>query len=258
MNIDFTRNNTDHKTTKKKKLKLLAAASCSLIPVTWYLGVAHAALLCPLNDIKVIKAEVSRQGLTRITVKDDRILNVFGITGEYVLETDEEQGQIFIRPMGQGSLNPISLTLTTEKGHTQDLQLLPKDKIPEALILQAAEPSKEGSAKNRNQKAISRDEVESLIQAAQEDRIPVGYNPIPLDIIPKKSGIQHKEYKLIREIRGPLLKGLTYEVRNTSQIPLIMAEQSLAEPDVVAVYMPLRLLNPGEKTHVYVVSKITE
>lgn len=265
MNTNFTKKNTDKKTTKRKKLKLLTAASCYLIPatcflipITWNLSAAYGAQLYPLNDLHVIKATISHQGLTRITVKDDRILNVFGITGEYVLETDEDQGQIFIRPMGAGSLNPISLTLTTEKGYTQDLRLAPMDKAPEALILQAEEASNEGLAKKKAQSIASLGEIESLIQACQEERIPVDYRSMPLDIVPKKVGTQHKEYRLIREIRGPGLKGLTYEVRNTSQIPLIMAEQSFADRDVIAVYMPLRLLNPGEKTHVYVISKVTE
>lgn len=223
-----------------------------------FCNTAQSALLYPLNDLKVIEAEISRQGLTRITAKDDRILNVFGITGEYVLETDEEQGQIFIRPMGPGSLNHISLTLTTEKGHTQDLRLAPIDKPPEALILQAEEPSKEGLAKKHVQSIANRDELEALIQACQEERIPVGYKPMPLDLVPKKTGTQHKEYRLVREIRGPHLKGLTYEVKNTSQIPLVMAEQSFADRDVIAVSMPLRILTPGEKTHVYIIAKVTE
>lgn len=226
---------------------------------------AQSAILHSLNDFNGIEVGVSRQGLTRITVKDDRILNVFGITGEYVLETDEDQGQVFIRPLGPGTLNPISLTLTTEKGCTQDLRLIPKDKAPEALILQADSTEKETKLA---QTLPSREEVEELLYACQAGRIPVGYILKPLDL-----KTLQQPYRLMRDIRNdplrevplngfPLkgfpLRGLTYEVKNTSNLPWILSESSFAEKlneDVIAILMPQKLLKPGESTHVYIVEK---
>jgi hypothetical protein len=52
---------------------------------------AQAAIIHPLNDLKVIEVPISQSGLTRITVKGDRISNVFGVAGEYVMEPDEDQ-----------------------------------------------------------------------------------------------------------------------------------------------------------------------
>nr|MBA3814758.1 type-F conjugative transfer system secretin TraK [Alphaproteobacteria bacterium] len=77
---------------------------------------SQAAQIHPLNDLKVIEVPISQTGLTRITVKGDRIADVFGMSGEYVMEADEVQGQVFIRPL-EPALNPISLTVTTEGGH---------------------------------------------------------------------------------------------------------------------------------------------
>ena len=217
---------------------------------------AQGALLHPLNDVQVIEATISRQGLTRIAVKQDRILNVFGVTGEYVLETDEDQGQVFIRPMGPGSLNPISLTLTTENGHTQDLRLIPKDKSPEALILQADNTTQEELLRNKLAHTLpSREEIEELLEGCQMGRIPVGYKLMPL-------GLKSTEgfHRLIREIRNDNLRGLTYEVKNSGTIPWILAESGFAQKldvRVVAILMPQKLLNPGEGTHVYVIAKVT-
>src|SRR3990167_8914507 len=88
---------------------------------------------------------------------------VFEVTGEYVLETDEDQGQVFIRlpNFSETSLKPISLTLTTEKGRTQDLRLIPKDQAAEALILKPLEENQKGTLK---EKSVSRDEVENLLE----------------------------------------------------------------------------------------------
>lgn len=206
---------------------------------------AQAALIHPLNDLKVIEAPISQTGLTRITVKGDRISNVFGVAGEYVMEPDEDQGQVFIRPL-EPALNPISLTVTTEGGHTQDLRLIPLNQAPEALILQA-----EGETQQTH--TISRNEIEDLLYACVEGRIPVGYKSVPLKI-PQND----EPHSLLREIKGEKLRGLTYEVKNWATIPWILAESGFAQRlniEVVAVLMPKKILKPGERMHVYVAAK---
>lgn len=214
---------------------------------------SQAAIIHSLNDLKVIEVPISQAGLTRITVKDDRIANVFGVAGEYVMEADEDQGQVFIRPL-EPAFNPISLTLTTEGGHTQDLRLIPKNQPPEALILKAArqeDVEKIHPSLSRND--ITRDEIEELLLSCAEGRIPVGYKNVALDI-----PISGEEHHLISEIKNGKLRGLTYELKNLASIPWILTESGLAEKldlEVVAVLMPQKLLNPGERMHVYVAAR---
>jgi len=73
------------------------------------LSAVKAALIQTLDESRVIEVPISKEDLTRITVQEDRIRNVFGVTGEYVLETDEDQGQVFIRlpNFSETSLKPI-------------------------------------------------------------------------------------------------------------------------------------------------------
>lgn len=227
-----------------------------LIPVSWCLtSGSQAALIYPLNDLKVIEVPISQSGLTRITVKGDRISNVFGVTGEYVMEPDETKGQVFIRPM-EPALNPISLTLTTEGGHTQDLRLVPKNQAPEALILKVEDEAnaKENRAQtNSLNDTITRNDIEELLYACAENRIPHGYREVPLEV-PQP----HETHHLKREIQNTKLRGLTFEVKNLAAIPWILAESGFAETldlDVIAVLMPKKLLNPGERMHVYVAAR---
>jgi hypothetical protein len=113
----------------------------------------HAAIVRPIDEMKVIEVPLSQQGLTRIKVQGDRILHVFGNAGEYVLETDEDQGQVFIRPtpLEGTSVKAISLTLTTEGGlYSRSTYLIPKDQAPEALILKI---DTEIAQRNRKRKA---------------------------------------------------------------------------------------------------------
>ncbi len=212
---------------------------------------AHAAIIKHLNESQTIEVPISQSGLTRMRVKDDRILNVFGVTGEYILEADEGQGQVFIRPTGLGGFKPIHLTLTTEKGITQDLQLTPQNRSPEALILKSdAERSKE--TKN----LISREEIEDLLRASHEDRIPLGYKSLPLNLNTLKG-----PYLWKRELQGEKLKASTYEVKNNSQSPFTLSEPeflnhlSLTKKSIVAVWIEKKTLEPGEGTKAHVITK---
>lgn len=225
--------------------------------------ICQGAVLRSLDETHVIEAPISQHELTRIAVKDDRILNVFGLANEYVLEADEDQGQVFIRPTGLGH-KPINLTLTTEGGHTQDLRLIPQSKEPEALILthntQALQASQKIKSDLLPEKqtllSITRDEIETLLEACQEGRIPLGYKLSPLDLQTLGGS-----YGLIREIKGEKLRGLTYEVQNISQAPLVLSEPEFAESwdtesqNIIAILMPKKVLNPGERSFVYVVAQ---
>lgn len=260
---------------------------CCALLLTFLLGAqqAQGALLYPLNELKAIEAPIAQQGLTRITVKQDRILNIFGLAQEYVLETDEDQGQIFIHPHPLNSA-PIHLTLTTEGGKTQDLRLIPQDKSPEALVLVSSLQEREwegglqvhqnikneifqekGAQQGQSQWQVqdqtspTRDEVETLLEACQAGRIPLGYKPALLPISTCHAG----PHLLVQELQGDELRGLTYEVHNNEREPLFLSEAEFAETwaetggeelcNLIAILMPKKVLNPGERSLVHVVAK---
>ena len=260
---------------------------CCALLLTFLLGAqqAHGALLYPLDELNTIEAPIAQQGLTRITVKQDRILNIFGLAQEYVLETDEDQGQIFIHPHPLNKA-AIHLTLTTEGGKTQDLRLIPQEKSPEALILVSSlqegewegglqahqgiknEIFQERRAKQgqsqwqaQDQTFPTRDEVETLLDACQAGRIPLGYKPAPLPL----STLHGGPHLLVQELQRDTLRGLTYEVHNNTKEPLILSEPEFAGTwaetggeelnDLIAILMPQKVLNPGERSLVHVVAK---
>jgi len=237
-----------------KKFKTIFGRSLFLL---YLIGMAaQSAMIRSVDDLKVIEVPISQKDLTRIAVKDDRILTVFGVAGKYILEADEEQGQVFIRPTNHGS-EPISLTLTTENGHTQDLRLFPKDQPPETLLLRKVEEEAKNSSlqgiltpRVSSEIPLFRGEIEDLLQACQEGRIPLGYKEVPLEPNTLRGG----QYVLMRELRGPL-RGLTYEVHTNSKTPLVLSEAEFAKTcgippqDIVAILMPVNL-QEGMQIHV--------
>ncbi|MBX9620691.1 MAG: type-F conjugative transfer system secretin TraK [Alphaproteobacteria bacterium] len=228
---------------------------------------AQAAIMRPLDEMKVLEVPIAQDALTRIKVQDDRILHVFGNAGEYVLETDDYQGQIFIRPTPSLEATPsktISLTLTTEEGYTQDLRLIPKKQVPETLILKInTDLNQELERNSFNEEKLTstplfREEVEELIHACREGRIPLGYKEVPLPL-----EMLQKPHLLIKEIQGQKLRGLTYRIQNNTKEPLVLSEAKLAKElnintplnALVALLIPKKTLTPGEGTDVYVVAR---
>lgn len=229
---------------------------------------AHAAIIKNLDELRVIQVPISQDGLTRIKVQDDRILHVFGNAGEYVLETDENQGQIFIRPKSseeETNVKPISLTLTTEEGHTQDLRLIPKHQAPEAIILKSDNALKQEiekdpfngdpfNGKKFSSASIFREEVEGLMQALQEGRIPLGYKEMPINLT-----TLNEPYQRVREIQGEKLRGLTYHTQNKTQNIQALSESEVVKAlpfkrhTIIAILIPKKTLNSKEGTDIHVV-----
>lgn len=72
---------------------------------------------------KLIKAKISYQNLNRISMKDDKIDTLVGIDSAFHFEKNEKTGEVFIRPTEENGHNPLSISVTTTAGKTQDLLL---------------------------------------------------------------------------------------------------------------------------------------
>lgn len=84
---------------------------------------------------KPIKAKISYQHLNRISVKGDKIDSVIGIDTAFHFEKNEKTGEIFLRPTDLNGYNPISLSVTTVAGKTQDLLLEVTDDAAHSIEL---------------------------------------------------------------------------------------------------------------------------
>jgi hypothetical protein len=96
----------------------------------------------PLVDHQKTKLEISQTELNRIAVSGDRIQQVFGAEGLFDVQTDDEGGQIFLK-LNRGESKPITVTLITEEGLTQDLKLIPQAIDSQSILFK---PSVKGSA----------------------------------------------------------------------------------------------------------------
>lgn len=81
--------------------------------------------ILPLSENKRLEIAISADSMNRIAITNDRIAQVFGDEGTFVSQADEHTGQLFIKPSPENGTKPLSITLITENGVTQDLTLKP-------------------------------------------------------------------------------------------------------------------------------------
>ena len=89
--------------------------------------------------------------VTRIAFERSRIRKVTGNTGEFVLEKDEDKGQIFIRPASAESAKPINLFVASHRG-TVGLLLQPVDAPSDTIVIrEGRDPGASASRVERSQ-----------------------------------------------------------------------------------------------------------
>ena len=115
-------------------------------------------------------AKVSRKEVTRIAIERGRIRKVTGNAGEFVLEKDDEKGQIFIRPVSPESTKPINLFVTSERS-TIGLLLQPVDTPSDTIVIREARDSATGPARVERSGRHVRT-MKNLLLAMAEDALP--------------------------------------------------------------------------------------
>ena len=95
-----------------------------------------------ISDNRTQKITVSAQELSRIFVKDDRIQNVRGLEGAYILTKDAVQGQIYIKPTPPYQATPFNLFISTENGRNFNLFVTATEISGQDIQIKPSTPSK--------------------------------------------------------------------------------------------------------------------
>ena len=100
-----------------------------------------ASTMVHTHQHKRVSVSISCDSMNRIAFANDRISQVFGDEEAYTMQVDENGGQIFLKPTEANGEKPIALTVTTENGVVQDLELLPKKMSTATIILKGEKSS---------------------------------------------------------------------------------------------------------------------
>jgi len=240
---------------------LLLTAFVSFSKLSW---AGQESQVLVMADNKRLEASICPDSMNRLAVAHDRIVQVFGDEGAFESQSEENTGQVFIKPTAENSLKPLSLTLITEQGKTQDLSLKPTAKTAATLILKTAKPSKKT------------DEVGGTVETVQPH-----HPPLPTA---QQFSVQEQILTVLKQaVRGSLplrdsvpshrqapdgyfltphqsFQGWNYAVHiffleNKTSTPVEVQERSFYQPGDLAISISNRVLESKARTQLYVVCR---
>jgi len=210
---------------------------------------ALALQIVDARDGETVLAKVSRKEVTRISIERGRIRKVTGNAGEFVLEKDDEKGQIFIRPTSADSTKPINLFVSTERS-TIGLLLQPVDIPSDAIVIrEARDATAEPSRVERSGRHVRT--MKNLLLAMAEDALPD-------DMEVREPGRDlalwpGARLTLQRQWLGTNVVGEKYLLTNAGAAALDLAERDLFKRSVMALSIEQASLRAGESTQLFVI-----
>lgn len=235
---------------------------------------AHALQTVDVRDGQSVTAKMSLTEQTRIKIDRGRILDVLGdiydpqrnSAGRFVLEKDDQAGEIFIRLLDPSLLRPVNLFVKGERG-TFGLVLQPVDMPLETIVL-----------RDRGEALVGAGGAIAVAQGVSDTPFPKNTSHVRAikamwlamagDAVPRDVQVRamNREVALWREARFVLdrvyvanaMVGELYTLTNVSAQPMVLAEQELYRDGVLGVAIQDHQLRPGQATVVYVVRSRTQ
>ena len=208
-----------------------------------------------ITENKRLEASIALDAMNRLAVVNDRIVNIFGDEGTFVVQTDEHTGQVFIKPTAENSDKPLSITLITENGVTQDLTLNPTKLTATTLILKPSHKPYNSPAEGllpgftaRNQ--TLQDQWIQIMKQAVLGELAIVETRIKM--LPKARKVPGFNLGYDKCYQAGSLFVQVWTVKNITKVPQELQEQSFFKDGDLALSLAKRLLQPNEKTFVYV------
>jgi len=212
---------------------------------------ACALQVVDAQDGATVVAKLSRQEITRIRFEHSRVRKVTGNAGEFVLEKDDERGEVFIRPTDPTSSKPVNLFISSDQA-TVALLLQPVDLPGDSIVIREPGPSRDGPARLEASGQHVRT-MKNLLLALADDSLPE-------DMTVHEPG---REVALWPGIRFTLLRALVgtnhvaekFLLSNTGSAVRELSEQAFFKRGVMAISIERPRLAPGESSSVFVIRK---
>lgn len=241
----------------------------SLFATTLLYGTAvFASQAIALNPDKRLKAVISSDSMNRFGVANDRITQVFGDQEAYEVQIEENTGQVFLKPTQENGNKPLSVTLITEAGVTQDMTLEPQMRDATTVILKNTSAIK---SQSQPQPAHPSYQSQSLGLQAPNYGAPLSYqeqvilamkqlvagtsSSIDIDEVFHRKTPPGLRACLMNDYQLGDFKGFKVEVKNVGELTVDIVEKDFYQQGDLAFCFEKRVLAPGEVTILYVVAR---
>ncbi|MBY0281130.1 MAG: type-F conjugative transfer system secretin TraK [Alphaproteobacteria bacterium] len=230
---------------------------------------AYSAQVHTINEGVRIQANICPTEMNRIAIEGDRIAQVFGSDGKFTHQVDEETGQFFLKLLSnqEGSNQeggfphvPVSLTLITESGLTQDLTLFPKEKTSATIFLKPSVINSKIASSLSSFEGLSRVHPyqDGLIQALRvlvSEEEGITENQDNLETPHFRSAASGLTAQFVRQVKGPGYLAQVFEIKNTNAELETLQEKQFFQTGDLALALSKTTLMPQEKATLYVLRR---
>jgi len=214
---------------------------------------AHALQIKQATDNAKITATLSAKEISRISVPKDRIRMSSG-DENIEITNDSDSGDIYLKPKQPPLNKPLNLFITTEKGFTYQLLLVPKDIPSEQIIVrnEAVLGSGQDAQIFESKSPFHHSVIEVLKATIGSTPLPVGYTK---NYVKKPTFQRQNQFEMhaLYHVDGATLQGVAFQVQNIGDTSTFLTERDLFAGGQLAVYLSKRELKADETTGVYIV-----
>ncbi len=166
-------------------------------------------------------------------------------------QNDEQTGQVFIKPTPENQQKTLSLTLVTENGLTQDLNLIPDALEPSTLILKSGAPVVHPSLDASTQLFKASNTMDRAVQLLKQAML--GQLPIHKESVHARKCLGFQmQYQNSFVVEGFSVQH--WVIQNTTKQTQELLEKNLYERGDIALTLDKHWLGPQEKGDVYILS----
>lgn len=201
---------------------------------------AEPTVIKPEN---IIEFSISRSGLTRISVENDGVEDVFAYPAVPDNIQRHASGHVFV--VGDGLDKPLSLTIITKRGVAQDLRLTPTNKKPSPIILKFEE--------EKAQQPDNTEEQFAFLKVFLNDDVPAGFQSTGLAEASRSKG----HISAIGEVSftNGFYTVTKFIVKNEGDKRLLLEPRSFFEGGDLAVVFKDEALDSGSSTILFILRK---
>jgi|GEM_PF-4978156 len=224
-----------------KTLLLLIFFCLSLVP-----QIAYALIIKTIDELHPLQVTLSQQSLNRIAVENSGIRKVIAPEGLLDIQIDDVTSQAFITVIEPVD-RPIAISVITDSGYVQDIEISSKDKPIETVLL------KEPKKGEETEKFLPRKLITKVIASLIQSTLPHGYvaSKVLYEDI-RKLRNQGLQIQALEAIEGPYEKIVKYKLINTSQVKTPLKESNFATPKDLWIFLEKDILQPNEKTQLII------
>lgn len=213
------------------------------------LAFAHACHAnISLNSGEVLEFPISKTGMTRITIENDGIEDIYAYPTEYGDNiSHHKSGHMFV--VAEGLNGPLYVTLITKRGAVQDLKLIPKSKKAEPIVL-----SSENAEMNLQK---IQDDAATILGSFVQGITPKGFYAITIDEVSREHvGKNSLEAIVESAYQNEHYRVLVFKVKNVSSEQITLDNRVLWEAMDLASAFDQSQLNPEQSGKLFVIQNV--